>query len=129
MATAIPERAAAEVLGDRCVTLRGVGWEGYKALLRVRGERPVPRMVYLDGDVLLMSPGHLHERDKERFGLFVAVMAEEQGFPLIVAGSTTYRRRKKQAGVEPDQSYYMANVPRVRNKKKINLRIDPPPDL
>ncbi|HEU5116933.1 MAG TPA: Uma2 family endonuclease, partial [Isosphaeraceae bacterium] len=32
-------------------------------------------------------------------------------------------------GVEPDLSYYFANAPRIRGKKNINLRRDPPPDL
>jgi len=86
-------------------------------------------MIYLDGDVLLMSPGHLHERDKERFNVFVVEVAVGLGQPMIMAGSTTYRRRKKRGGIEPDQSYYLANVARVRNKKEINLKVDPPPDL
>ena len=32
-------------------------------------------------------------------------------------------------GVERDKSYYFANEGRVRGKKQIDLRIDPPPDL
>ncbi len=114
---------------DQCVTLAGIGWDGYRRMLRLRGERSRPRMIYLDGDLLLMSPGHLHERDKERFGTFVMVIAEECDIPILMAGSTTYRRRKKRGGFEPDQSYYLGNIPRVLNKKKIHLRVDPPPDL
>jgi len=114
---------------DQCVTLRGIGWDGYNRMLRLRGSRSRPRMIYLDGDLLLMSPGHSHERDKERFGVFIVVIAEELNIPFLMAGSTTYRRRKRRGGVEPDQSYYLANAPRVLNKKDIDLRINPPPDL
>jgi Uma2 family endonuclease len=114
---------------DQCVVLQGIGWEGYRRVLRLRGERSRPRMIYLDGDLFLMSPGHLHERDKERFGAFVLVLAEELDSPLLMAGSTTYRRQKRKGGIEPDQSYYLANAPRVLNKAKIDLRVDPPPDL
>jgi Uma2 family endonuclease len=114
---------------DQCVTLAGIGWDGYRRMLRMRGERSRPRMIYLDGDLLLMSPGHLHERDKDRFLVFVVEVAVGLGVPCRMAGSTTYRRRKKRGGVEPDQSFYLANAPRVRNKKVINLKIDPPPDL
>lgn len=32
-------------------------------------------------------------------------------------------------GGEPDSSYYIQNESRVKNKEKINLNIDPPPDL
>ena len=56
MATTIPIRAAADVVeGDQCVTMRGLDWKGYLTMLRLRGERSVPRMVYLDGDLLLAS--------------------------------------------------------------------------
>ena len=114
---------------DQCVVLRGIDWDGYRRMLKLRGDRARPRMIYLDGDLLLMSPGHLHERDKERFGMFVPFVASALRIPFLMAGSTTYRRRKQKGGIEPDQSYYLANAPRILNKKKIDLRVDPPPDL
>ena len=43
--------------------------------------------------------------------------------------STTLRRRARDAGVEGDQTYYIANEARIRGKDKIRLRTDPPPDL
>lgn len=122
-------RAIGPSSSDQCVSLPGIGWDGYRRVLRLRGERSRPRMIYLDGDLLLMSPGHLHEKDKERFGATILVLAEELDIPMLMAGSTTYRRRKKKGGIEPDQSYYLANAHRVLNKKKIDLRTDPPPDL
>ncbi len=48
--------------GDQCVALREIGWKGYTTLLRVRGKRSIPRMVYLDGSLLLLSPSFFHER-------------------------------------------------------------------
>jgi len=130
MSTATGKRKAIRPReADQCVVLRGIGWDGYRRMLRLRGERSLPRMIYLDGDLLLMSPGYLHETDKERIGLFVVTVASCLGLPFRMAGSTTYRRRKKKGGIEPDKSYYLANAPHVRNKKQIDLRIDPPPDL
>jgi len=114
---------------DQCVTFQEIGWDGYLRMLRLRGERSRPRMIYLDRDLLLMSPGRLHEADRDRFGHFVVEVAFSLGMPFHMAGSMTYRRRKKEAGVEPDRSYYFANAHRVQGKKDINLRIDPPPDL
>jgi Uma2 family endonuclease len=115
--------------GDQRVVLRGIGWEGYKTMLRLRGERPVPRMIYLDGDLILMSPAYLHESVKERFGWFVHVIVEELRIDCAPAGQTTFRRRAKRGGVEGDQTYYLASEPRIRGKTKIQLRTDPPPDL
>jgi Uma2 family endonuclease len=115
--------------GDQCVAFRDVGWEGYSALLRVRGDRSFPRLVYLDGTVWLMSPSFPHERLQKRLGWVVDVIVEELEIPSVAAGSTTFRRRSKRGGVEGDQSYYLANAKLIRGKDKIDLTVDPPPDL
>lgn len=115
--------------GDQCVVLRDIGWKGYTTLLRVRGERSIPRMVYLDGSLLLLSPSFFHERLKELLGCLVMILVGELEIPCVMAGSTTFRRRAKRGGVEGDQTYYLANLDRIRGKKKISLKVDPPPDL
>jgi Uma2 family endonuclease len=120
---------ARPVAGDPCVALRDVGWKGYLTLLRLRGERPMPRMVYLDGTAWLMSPSFPHERLKTRLGMFVTEVVFGLEIPFVPAASTTLRRRAKKGGVEGDQSYYLANEERMRGKTKIDLRNDPPPDL
>jgi Uma2 family endonuclease len=128
MATATEKRIR-DGEGDQCVEMPNIGWKGYCALLRLRGERSAPRMVYLDGTVWLMSPSFPHERLKKRLGWVVEVVIVEFDIPCIASASTTFRRRAKDAGVEGDQSYYLANEQRVRGKNKILLKTDPPPDL
>ena len=72
MATTTPARTeSAMVEGDQAVTLRGLDWKGYLTILRLRGERPVPRMIYLDGELQLVSPSYIHERLSQRLGIFV----------------------------------------------------------
>jgi Uma2 family endonuclease len=127
-ATAILE-ATREGEGDRRVALRDVGWKGYLTLLRLRGERPMPKMLYLDGTIWLMSPTYPHERLKKRLGWVVEEIVRSFRIPCIATASTTFRRRSKKGGVEGDQSYYLANAGRIRGKDKISLRTDPPPDL
>jgi Uma2 family endonuclease len=130
MATATPTFTPTfSILADPYVELRGIGWAGYKTVLRLRGDRSRPKMLYLDGDLLLMSPALPHERLKSRLGLFVVEILVGLKIPFLMTGQTTFRRRKKDAGVEPDESYYLANEARVRGKKEIDLRVDPPPDL
>jgi Uma2 family endonuclease len=128
MATAIkkPIRAGD---GDQCVAMRDIGWKGYSTLLRLRGDRSMPRMVYLDGTVWVMSPSFPHERLKTRLGHFVTEVVVGLDIPCIAAASTTFRRRAKRGGVEGDQTYYLANEERVRGKDKLHLKTDPPPDL
>ncbi len=127
-ATAIIE-STREAEGDRSVALREIGWKGYLTLLRLRGERPTPRMVYLDGTVWLMSPTFPHERLKKRLGWIVEEIVRVFNIPCVATASTTFRRRAKKGGVEGDETYYLANEARVRGKDKISLRTDPPPDL
>jgi Uma2 family endonuclease len=128
MATAIdqPRREADD---DRRVAFRDVGWKGYLTLLRLRGERSWPRMVYLDGTVWLLSPTFPHERLKTRLGELVTEVVVGLRIRFVPAASTTFRRRAKKGGVEGDQAFYLANEERIRGKDKIDLRTDPPPDL
>ena len=123
------ETPTGPVESDQCVEMWGIGWEGYKVMLRLRGRGSVPRMTYLDGDLRLMSPSFFHESLAERLGAFVVEVAIGVGIPYLPAGNTTFRRLKKRGGVEADKSYYFANEGRVRGKRRIDLRIDPPPDL
>ncbi len=127
MATATIETI--ETGQDQCVALRALAWKDYSTLLRLRGERAVPKIVYLDGTVWLMSPSFPRERLKNRLGQFVTEVVVGLEIPCMMAGSTTLRRRAKRGGVEGDHTYYPENAERVRGKDKIQLKIDPPPDL
>ena len=75
-----------------------------------------------------MTPSLDHERFRHLLGRVVDVVTEELLIPCISAGSTTWRREGLDRGLEPDECFYLANTGRVRGKK-IDLRVDPPPDL
>jgi Uma2 family endonuclease len=130
MATVTTENARdTDVQGDQYVVMHGIGWDGYTKVLLARGERSTPRMVYLDGDLYLMSPAFRHESLAERLGIFVAEVVTGLKIPCILAGGTTFRRKNKKGGVEGDKTFYLANEAKVRGKTKLHLRTDPPPDL
>lgn len=114
---------------DQIVSLRGIGWDGYWDLLRMRGERARPRIIYLDGDAWLMSPGYLHERWAERFGMFVHEVIAGLDIPCTPAGHTTLWIEHRKVGVEADKSFYFTNERAVRNKTDLFMGQDPPPDL
>jgi Uma2 family endonuclease len=128
MVTTIPDRLA-PFAEDQCVEWHGLDWKGYVTMLRLRGERPIPRMIYLDGSLFLVTTSFPHERLAERLGIFVIEVVVGLDIPCVPAGGTTFRRRKKRGGVEGDKTFYLANEARVRGKEKIDLRTDPPPDL
>ena len=129
MATITTPESTAEIQGDQLVALEGIDWAGYAAMLRLRGERSLPRMTYLDGRLSLVSPSYRHENLKKLLDYFIASALAGLGVPFLPAGSTTFRRRRKRGGVEGDESYYIANRGRIHGKAVIDLRIDPPPDL
>jgi Uma2 family endonuclease len=109
--------------------LYGVDWKMYRLLLRAFEERPNVRLTYDRGTLEIMSPLYKHDHDAEMLGQLVRVLTEELGMTLAAGGSVTLRRRKKRRGLEPDRCYWIANEPRIRGKKSLDLRHDPPPDL
>ncbi len=44
-------------------------------------------------------------------------------------GSTTLKKENKTVGVEPDECFYIQNYQAVIGKDRLDLTIDPPPDL
>lgn len=109
--------------------LEGIDWPTYTRLLHAFAERPSIRLTYDRGRLEIMSPLRKHEGLADLLGRFVVVLTEEFGLPLASGRSTTYRRRRQKRGLEPDNSYWIANEKRVRGKEHIDLAKDPPPDL
>lgn len=105
-----------------------VRWETYEALLRDRGNGG-PRMCYDRGTLELMSPLRRHEWMKTLLGRFIEILTLELGIRISSAGSTTLKDQLKELGLEPDESYYVQNEPRMRFKDDLDLAVDPPPDL
>jgi Uma2 family endonuclease len=58
----------------------------------------------------------------------VLAVAEELGIEAENLGSTTFRREDLERGFEPDSCFYIQNE-EVRGKDRMDLTVDPPPDL
>src|SRR5215216_1691668 len=111
------------------VILHNTSWETYERLMKERGESRVPRFAYDRGELEIMSPSTEHESIAYYIGLLVAVFAEEAGVDLYGAGSTTFDREDLERCFEPDACFYVRDAGRVRGKPRIDLSLDPPPDL
>ncbi len=109
--------------------LAGVSWDEYEELLSELGDRAGLRVSYAEGRLQIMSPTPEHEEYKESIPRLVQVLADETNTVLETRGSTTYRRRRKAKGVEPDTSFYVQNAQYMISKRKIDLEVDPPPDV
>jgi Uma2 family endonuclease len=136
MATATTDRADVldDVTPDDVITLSNVEWETY-CKLRDEPANDRIRMSYLDGELTLMSPEYVHDEDAERFGLLVRGVTSGLGLEVKGIRTATLRRgiaRLKGGGKEPDNAFYIGENERLmRNfkKEKLDLAVDPPPDL
>ena len=106
-----------------------VSWETYERLLGDDEERRIPRMTYDQGVLELVTPSKPHEVDALVFAHLVFIVAANLGIPIRSVGSTTFRRKDLERGVEPDASFYIQNEERIRGKRQIDLTVDPPPDI
>lgn len=109
--------------------LEDVDWKTYTRLLRVFEDRPGYRLAYDRGRLEIMSPRFDHEFDNHLLDRFVLVLTEELNLNLKSGGSATLRMRRKKRGIESDHCYWITNEPKIRGKRQINLKVDPPPDL
>jgi Uma2 family endonuclease len=114
---------------EQRLLLYGVDWQTYTRLLRAFGVRPAVRLTYDRGALEIMTLSHEHESLVHFLGRLVVALTEELRLPIKGGRSTTFRRRRRQRGLEADESYWIASEPAVRGKDQIDLRTDPPPDL
>jgi Uma2 family endonuclease len=88
-----------------------------------------PRLTYDRGTLEIMSPSSEHERYNRTIAQIVEELAVEMNLDFDGLGSTTFRREDLDRGFEPDSCFYIQNVRPIRPKKRIDLTVDPPPDL
>lgn len=111
------------------VILYPVTWNTYQLLLRELGDEYHQRFAYNEGYLEIMSPLAVHESNNRFIDDLIRVIADELNINLKKLGSLTFKRDDLEKGVEPDSCYYIQNEPQVRNCKKLDLNISPPPDL
>jgi len=120
--------ATSPTIGSHLV-LNDISWEMYEKLLDVFAEHPGLRMTYYQRTLELMTPLPEHERYSWTLGRLVAALSEELGMEIVGLKSTTWRSKPKTVGKEADECFYIQNEALVRGKLKIDLTVDPPPDL
>jgi len=109
--------------------LENISWQTFKAMLAETGSERKNRLAYDNGIVEIMSPHKAHENPNRLIEGFIVVLCEELGLEFSRTGSLTLTRDDLEKGGEPDSSYYIQNESLVRDKEKIDLATDPPPDL
>lgn len=114
---------------EQRMVLHDVSWETYEALLRDHEDRSVPHFTYDRGTLEIMSPLPVHERYKRWISQVITEVTERSSIDASDLGSTTFTRPELQRGFEADTCFYIQHEAAIRGKDRIDLRIDPPPDL
>ncbi|MBE9229440.1 Uma2 family endonuclease [Phormidium sp. LEGE 05292] len=109
--------------------LKNVSWQQYQEILASLGESRNSRIAYSQGMLEIMVPLPEHEDDKVIIGDLVKAILEEIDIEFRSLGSTTFENEQMLAAVEPDDCFYIQNEAAIRGKKRLNLKVDPPPDL
>jgi Uma2 family endonuclease len=111
------------------VILDSVNWNEFESILEDLGENRSSRIAYDRGQLEIMTPLPEHEVNKEYISDFVKILLEELDIEFCPLGSTTFKNQSMFKGIEPDSCFYIQNEAVVRGKDRLDLTVDPPPDL
>jgi Uma2 family endonuclease len=115
---------------DQVIQLR-VPWSVYETLVETLGDHSHVRLTY-DGEYLeILSPGTLHDLLAQTMSDMLASVRLAWQVRLAGYRTATFRAKKKKGGFEGDLVYYVGGRTNVRlgDRLKVNLAVDPPPDL
>ncbi|MBD2020824.1 Uma2 family endonuclease [Leptolyngbya sp. FACHB-36] len=111
------------------VLFRNVEWAEYEAILAELGEHRSTRLAYSEGTLEIVAPLPEHEKAKVVIGDLLKALLDELDMNWESLGSTTFRREEMSVGIEPDDCFYIQNHALMIGRDRIDLTIDPPPDL
>lgn len=114
--------------GQRII-LTDVTWSNFEKILQEIGEKRANRIAYSQNKLEIRMPLPEHEFDKEIISDMVKILLEELEIERECYGSTTFKREDMAAGIEPDNCFYIQNYRLMIGKKRLDLTVDPPPDL
>lgn len=117
-----------ELVGEDRVALSNISWKQYEEL-RENEENFRVRMAYDNGRLELMSPSPDHAVMKRLVGRIIEAFTEELNIPCRSLSDTTWQRPDLSKGLEADECYYIINHHRVSSRLRVDLSVDPPPDL
>jgi Uma2 family endonuclease len=109
--------------------LKDISWQQFEKILAELGENRAARISYSDGWLEIIVPLPEHEKDKECIGDLVKILLDELQINFETLGSTTFKNDTMKQAVEPDNCFYIQNYATVIGKSRIDLTVDPPPDL
>lgn len=110
------------------IRLSGISWQTYEILLAELSVHRRLRLTYHRGSLEISDRFTQPERYKKILARFIEVIAEELNIPIYSLESTTFKYPEV-GGAEPDECFYIQHINTIQGKHRIDLSIDPPPDL
>lgn len=118
-----------EIPEGQSTILHDIDWQQFESILDDLGEKRRTKIAYLDSVLEIAMPLPEHEKIKVLISYFVQVLLDELAIDFAGYGSTTFKAKAKRAGLEPDDCFYIQNNVAMRGIRKLDMAIDPPPDL
>ena len=109
--------------------LQDISWSDFESILEDLGEHRSSRISYSNGVMEIMVPLPEHEKHKEIIGEIVRILLDRLEINFEGLGSTTFKNLPMAQAVEADTCFYIKNYQAVIGKDRLDLTIDPPPDL
>jgi Uma2 family endonuclease len=109
--------------------LEEVSWQQFETILAELGEHRAARLSYSNGRLEIRVPLPEHEKAKEIIGDMVKILLSDRGIHYESLGSTTLKNERMTQAVEPDACFYIQNQAAVIGKNRLEMSVDPPPDL
>jgi len=111
------------------VIFKEVSWQEFEAILEELGDRRASRLAYSKGTLEIRMPLPKHEKTKAIIGDLIKILLEETEIDCENFASSTFKRKEMAQGIEPDDCFYIQNHAQMIGKDRVNLSLDPPPDL
>lgn len=105
-------------------------WKDYERLLNLRQQKIYPKL-YFNGksqEIHLMSPLPGHGNRVDTLSDLIKIILRRKGKDWQCFDPITLKL-PFQAGLEPDTCFYIDNRQAILGKDRIDLTVDPPPDL
>jgi Uma2 family endonuclease len=111
------------------VLIDDVSWEEFEAILEELGNHRGTRLAYHQGTLEIMAPLPEHEKAKVVISDLIKILLDEYDMAWESLGSATFRRADMAAGLEPDDCFYIQHHTIMIGRDRVDLHVDPPPDL
>ncbi|UBF27963.1 Uma2 family endonuclease [Kovacikia minuta CCNUW1] len=109
--------------------IQNVSWQEFENILAELGDHRGLRVAYYKGELELRMPLPKHEKAKVMISYLLTALLEELDMDWESLGSSTFKSKEMAAGIEPDDCFYIQNHALMIGKERLDLTVDPPPDL